>query len=124
MLFWIFGATILIVPIIMIIAGYFLYKHPPKTVNGIYGYRTSRSRKSLEAWNFAQAHCGKNFINIGFLLLIISVIAYAFFYKSTEHAQEIASEIFMAIQCVGLCLAVIPTEKALKENFDENGKRK
>ena len=31
------------VPIITIITGYLMYRHTPKSINGLVGYRTSRS---------------------------------------------------------------------------------
>lgn len=35
----------LLIPATMIIAGYFMYKKPPKEINGVIGYRTTMSRK-------------------------------------------------------------------------------
>ena len=37
---------IFLIPIMMIIIGYFMYKHPPKKINHIVGYRTSKSMKN------------------------------------------------------------------------------
>ena len=44
----------LLVPAIMLIAGYFMHKHPPKNINYIVGYRTARSMRNMDAWQFAQ----------------------------------------------------------------------
>jgi len=41
------------IPVIMIGVGYMMYKHPPKSINAIYGYRTARSMKNDETWKFA-----------------------------------------------------------------------
>lgn len=35
---------------------------PPKRINGFYGYRTERSRRDIESWNFAQRHSAKAMI--------------------------------------------------------------
>jgi len=37
----------LMIPVIMIGVGYMMYKHPPKSINAIYGYRTARSMKMM-----------------------------------------------------------------------------
>ena len=48
MCFWLFMLICdLLVPIIMIVGGRIMWKHCPKHINGIYGYRTTRSMKNL-----------------------------------------------------------------------------
>ena len=47
-------------------------KHPPRRVNGLYGYRTARSMKSQELWDFAQRLCGKLWWRLGWGLLLLS----------------------------------------------------
>ena len=49
----------LIVPIVMIIGGRMMWKHCPKSINGIVGYRTHRSTKNMDTWKFAHEYCGK-----------------------------------------------------------------
>jgi len=41
----------LMIPVIMIGVGYMMYKHPPKSINAIYGYRTARSMKMMRLGN-------------------------------------------------------------------------
>ena len=56
--FWIFMLIMdLLTPAIMIGFGRGFMKHPPKTINMVYGYRTSMSMKNKETWDFA--HTGK-----------------------------------------------------------------
>jgi len=56
--------------VIMIGVGYMMYKHPPKSINAIYGYRTARSMKNDETWKFAHDCCGRLWFKLGFILLI------------------------------------------------------
>lgn len=50
--FWFFLTICnLMIPVLMIVFGKVFIKNPPKTRNGIYGYRTRRSRKSQDAWD-------------------------------------------------------------------------
>jgi len=56
--FWLFMLiNNLIVPAIMIGIGRIFVSHPPKKINGIYGYRTKRSMKNNETWRFAHHYC-------------------------------------------------------------------
>lgn len=47
--FWIFLLVCsLLIPAVMIVAGFLMWKHPPKKINGFYGYRTTRSMKNQD----------------------------------------------------------------------------
>lgn len=59
----------LVVPLLMIGVGRMMMKHPPKTINMVFGYRTSRSMKNQEAWDFAQVYCRKLWWKIGWIML-------------------------------------------------------
>lgn len=67
-----------------IIAGYMMYKHPPKEINGVIGYRTTRSRKNIDTWKFAHDYCGRLWLKAGFVLLIPTIIAQIPFVKSSD----------------------------------------
>ena len=62
------------VPAVMIFGGRMMWKHPPGKINGIIGYRTSRSMKNKETWKFAQEYCGRLWWKIGWLMLAPSAI--------------------------------------------------
>ena len=59
-----------IIPVLMIIAGRMMWKHCPKKINGIVGYRTKMSMKNMDTWKFAHKHAGNNAIQLS----IISVV--------------------------------------------------
>ena len=61
--------------LIFIIAGFILYKYPPKKINSLYGYRTTSSMENQEKWNFAQNYSSKEMMKLGFLLLISSLLS-------------------------------------------------
>lgn len=50
------------VPRIVLIGSIIFYKVPPHNINGLYGYRTSTSRKSIEAWREGNKYSAKIFI--------------------------------------------------------------
>ena len=112
----------LLMPLLMIIAGYMMYKHPPKEINGVIGYRTTRSRKNIDTWKFAHDYCGRLWFKAGFALLIPTIIAQIPFAKSSDNTIGWVTIVIEMIQLVVLIGSIFPVEKALKENFDDNGK--
>ena len=53
-----FWSTNLIIPIIMLAFGLISRYRPPKNINGVYGYRTTRSMKSQATWDYAHQRKG------------------------------------------------------------------
>ena len=112
------------IPILMIIAGYMMYKHPPKEINGLIGYRTARSTKNMDTWLFAHKVCGRLWFKIGLVMLFVSVIIQILVSFVGLQRAENASLIIEFIQMAVLVGSIFPVETALKRNFDDNGKQK
>ena len=49
----------MIIPIAMVIVGRTMWKHCPKNINGMSGYRTTCSMKNMDTWKLAHDYCGK-----------------------------------------------------------------
>jgi uncharacterized membrane protein len=114
----------LLIPVIMILAGYMMYKHTPKEINVVYGYRTSRSMKNEETWKFAHDCCGRLWFKLGFILIIPTIVAMIPFVNSNETIVGIVTLIVISIQVIVLIGSIFPVESALKKNFDDNGNRR
>ena len=122
---WFMFFSNLVVPIIFIVIGRMMWKHCPKDINGIIGYRTKRSMKNMDTWKFAHEHCGRLWWKLGWIILILSVLAQIPVYNSSEHVIGIVEAIICYVQCIVLVVAsIFPTEKALKKTFHEDGTRK
>ena len=123
--FWIFMfIMVLLIPLTMIFFGWLLCRKTPKEINYVYGYRTKRSMMNEETWRFANQYFGKAWCFCGLILAPLSVMAIALVLgKGTETVGTIGGIITM-LQMIPLVGAIIPTEIALKKNFDENGRRK
>lgn len=80
--------------------------------------------KSQEAWDFAQRYMGRMWKKAGIVLIIASVIVSVVMYGMSEEGIGYASGILMYMQLAVLLISICPVEKALKKNFDDNGKRK
>lgn len=108
----------------MIIAGYFMWKHCPKKINGMVGYRTKRSMKNQDTWKFAHEDCGKRWWIIGWVMLLPTILLQLPFYGKSDDAIGWVGLAICVIECSVLVCSIIPTEKALQNTFNEDGGRK
>ena len=120
---WMFICS-MIVPIITAAAGLLMWLKGPKEVNSIIGYRTPRSMKNKDTWNFAHKHAGRLFFIAGLASLVPTVAAQIPFYKSPDNVVGIVSIIVMAAQLVIIAISILPTEIALKKTFNDDGTRR
>lgn len=123
-MFWFLLATALIVPVIMIASGRFMWRHAPQNINCVIGYRTPRSMKNLDTWRFAHEYCGKLWWKLGWITLVPSALAMLPFYGASSDAQGIASVVILTVQMIVLIASIFPTEAALKRTFEKDGTRK
>lgn len=115
---------VLLIPLTMIFFGWLLFRKTPKEINYVYGYRTKRSMMNEETWRFANQYFGKAWYLCGLISVPLSMMAITIVLgKGTETVGTIGGIITM-LQMIPLVGAIIPTEIALKKNFDENGRRK
>ena len=68
--------TYYISTLIITVVGVVFWMYPPKKINEFYGYRTIRSRKSQEAWDFAQRYSAKLMTVLGLVALAVASIAH------------------------------------------------
>lgn len=114
-----------IVPLfLMIIMGYFLWKHHPKRISSLVGYRTTYSTMNLDTWNFAHEYCGSMLWKVGWILEGIALLFILPIYGSLDSFVMVIREILPYIQLVIFFVIVILTERALRKTFTEEGERK
>ena len=123
-IWWIILLCDLLVPTIMFVGGLIMAKHCPKDINGLLGYRTTRSMKNMDTWKFAHEYCGNIWWKVGLALLVVTVIAHIPFYNSSEDVLGTVTIIVMTIQIIALIAPIFPTERALKKTFNDDGTRK
>ena len=123
-LWWFWLICDLFIPLVMIVVGRMTWKHCPKNINSLIGYRTTRSMKNMDTWKFAHDYCGKLWWKLGWLIMILTALMYIPLYQSNDNIIEIAGVVLMTIQCTVLIISIYPTEKALKEHFTDDGTRK
>lgn len=103
--------TVIVVLFVMLITKLF----PPKKINSLYGYRTTRSMKSKSNWEFAQKYSTNLFLVLLSLLLLIQITLYII-YGSTR-----STELSVLIGLILLVIIVLyKTERKLKLNQSNN----
>lgn len=123
--FWLFMlATNLLIPVIMIGIGWYFLKKPPKKINPLFGYRTTRSMKNAETWAFAHQTCGKIWVRWGWAVLVVSVIPMLAVLGKDEDTIGWVSTVICLLQLIPLLCSIVPVERALKKTFDESGNRR
>jgi len=113
--------TAFLIPLVMVLLGLLFSRFPPKKINGLVGYRTSRSMKSQEAWDFANAMAARLMWQTGLAYGTLAFLLMWSFRRMPANGQGIFSMVFELIEVAGVILLLVPVERALKENFDGNG---
>lgn len=94
------------------LTAWIMMTYPPKKINHFYGYRTPRSMKSQQHWDFAQHYSSKELVRIGIFILLISPLCLLF-----SISKNTGLIIGMTITFAPLILLIVRTESALKERF-------
>ena len=114
----------LLIPLTMVIGGYLMWKHTPKTINGFMGYRTARSMKNMDTWKFAHEYAGRLWWKIGWIILFPSLVVHIPVYGASDDRVGLVGGVVVAIQTIILIASNYPTENALKKNFNDDGSRR
>ena len=102
-----------LVGLIFIIAGFVMFKFPPKNINYLYGYRTVSSMKSQERWEFAQKFSSIEMMKFGALLVVASLLGIV---TNFGESTNLILGLFLVILTV--VLLFLRVEKAIKNKFD------
>ena len=113
------GVSVLI-PALMLWFGWLFLRRPPRRINSIYGYRTARSMQNQETWEFAHQVGGRVWLRAGAVLLAVTLLILG----RGERIWKIWRLILVLLQTAVLIGTIVPVERALKENFDDYGRKK
>lgn len=114
----------LLLPALLIVAGALMKKRPPKKITALYGYHTEHSMKNEDTWQFANKYSGRLIWRIGWIALAVAATLSIALWHFGRGAMSVINLLLTTAQCAAL-IAVIPmTERALKDVFDDEGRRK
>ena len=122
--FWIFTLVmVLLIPGTMMFFGNDFLRCSG-TINRVHGYRTRRSMASQEAWNYAHNICGRLWKKTGVRMLAPSLLAELLLLGSSVETMGMWSLGIVTIQVTVIFFTIIPVERALKQNFDQFGRKR
>lgn len=116
---WMFIVAILC-PFVMIGAGLIFRKTAPKKINFFFGYRTERSMKNKDTWEFAHKYIGNLWLVLGLSLIIPSTVPMLFVIGKSEKLISVLSLSVCFLGMVALIVSIFLTENALKKAFDKD----
>ena len=104
-----------------VIIGTLLLKHPPKDINSTIGYRTKKSSKNQETWDFAQRLAGIVFLITGIVnFAVCSLIILLFVNKqNVEHMFLVLAYCQIAECFVVILITELKLKKKIK-NMNKN----
>lgn len=101
---------------ILFLLSIIFWKFPPKKINSIYGYRTHKTMQNQQIWEFANKKFNSTFLKYSSLSLVAGLVL-ATLAESTLTWQP------MVLVALSILVSIITTEKALSENFTDDGKK-
>ncbi|MCI9121447.1 MAG: SdpI family protein [Oscillibacter sp.] len=124
-LFWLFMLVMaLLIPGCMLFVGRLFLTNPPREINQSFGYRTARSMRSQEAWDFAHAYSGRYWRRASGPLLALSLVWMCLLYGREPDTVGIFVLPLIGIQLIPFLAVIAATERALKREFDDFGRKR
>lgn len=120
--FWIFMIVVsMVMPVLMVMFGHIFVKHPPATINGVYGYRTSMSRKNQQTWDYAHYCCGKLWWKMGWGMCVATLLVALPGRDRGDDVVGLALGVWTCLQCAVMVLSIPLVERDLRKKFDSSG---
>ncbi|UFK97276.1 SdpI family protein [Kaistella faecalis] len=99
---------------ILFVAGFIMYRFPPKKINYFYGYRTNSSMKNQDRWDFAQKYSARQMMVTGFFLAASSLLV-----LFSDFGSFLTLGVGLAFVILAGVILLIRVEKAIKRRFEE-----
>ena len=123
--FWLFMLVAsFLIPLTMIGFGNLFWKKPPENINSTFGYRTTRSMKNQDTWEFAHRYCGKLWVQMGWIMLLLSGAGMLLVVGKNTNTVALVGTIFCFLQIIPMFLSIFLTERAINQNFHADGTRR
>ena len=110
----------ILLPILLIVFGWWLKYTTPKNRLGAFGYRTERSRRTQQAWNFSNKMAGKYWLLEGIIMLPVSVLALWLLHTRFQgEGYTIVCCVLLLVQILCMMIPMPFVERSLKNKFGE-----
>jgi len=101
----------------LLIFGYIYKIRPPKKINHLYGYRTTRSMKNQQVWDYANKIGAQAIMYSGAITMIFGLLPLFINWKYVHFIP-------LAVLLLTLIGGILYCEKLLDQHFDKNGNPK
>ena len=119
--FWVFMLIMcLLIPGMLLLFGWIFQHCAPKSINGVYGYRTKRSMRDQSSWDFAQAMFGKLAFRWGLGELPIVLLAMLPVLGRGDTIVGTVGGVLCIVLCLPFFVMIWQIEWALKQQFPES----
>lgn len=108
----------LLIPVVILIIGILYIKKPVERISWTRGYRTERSMKNQETWEFAQKHFGNVCYRLGSGFTILTLILMLSFFGQNQKNIGILGNVLGTVEGFMMFYVLIPTERALRKKYD------
>lgn len=115
------AVTYILVPALMIGAGWMMWKKPPKEINAIYGYRTRMSSLNQNTWKFANEYAGRLWVRWGIRMMPVSILFLMFLAAAGKTTAAMAGSVLCMAQIIIMLSSIAVVERALNRVFDKQG---
>lgn len=112
-----FGIGHLLIGPLMLFILYIFAKYPPKKINNLYEYRTKRSMRNQDCWDYANKYNIRLMWKISLLTCVVQAVGV------TLQDKRVALLTATIALVTTLIYSVYLAEKVLKNTFDKEGKR-
>jgi len=113
---WVFFLSATAPGLLLMIFAWYYKAFPPRSINFIYGYRTRKSMRNQETWDFGNKIGAKMMFYVGMVTLGVGTAAY---FISPPWSLGISG--FFLV--VALFVGIFWCEQQLSHYFDKNGRR-
>ncbi|RYF74690.1 MAG: SdpI family protein [Cytophagaceae bacterium] len=117
----------IIAPLIILICGLIFKKYPPKKINYLYGYRSSRSMLNDDTWVTANQLAARSLVISQAAIFVLSVLVFFLEKYQILNLFDTLTDIYPASMILSTVFALLPVfhvEYMLKKLFHEDGSRK
>lgn len=102
---------------LLFLLSFIFWKFPPKKINSIYGYKTPKAMLNQQIWDFANSTFNNSLLIYAGISFIAGLV-FATFLNAELTWQP------MAFVFLSVIVSIVKTERALTDNFTDEGKKK
>jgi len=113
--------VVIVFGVTMVGFGFLFERHSPKKINFVLGYRSFRSMKNQETWDYGNKLSGLLLSRFGIILFIISTAALIFVHGSSETIIRNVGIAIIVLHAVIIVSCALATELSLHRHFDKDG---